>query len=100
MKNTTALVDKKPDKIPETEPAVTPANALKVQYTVTDTTFFHDQPDERTIRKSYLDPLNKNVLNPIEDRNGFIYVVYTNHFGRTSKGWISKKRSKAGTIKV
>lgn len=66
-------------------------NALPTKYIVRDTTFFHNKPDVRSRRKSYLDPLNKNILNPIDDKNGFIYIVYTNHFGRTSKGWINKK---------
>ena len=66
-------------------------NALSVKYTVRDTTFFHNQPDESSTRKSYLDPLNNNVLDPIQEKNGFIYIVYTNRFGRTSKGWINKK---------
>ena len=91
--NVAILVNKKNDKISETatsEPAAS-ASDLKVQYTVTDTTFFHDQPDESSHRKSYLDPLNKNILTPIRDENGFIFIVYTNRFGRTSKGWISKK---------
>ena len=66
-------------------------NALSVKYTVRDTTFFHNQPSESSTRKSYLDPLNNNVLDPIQDKNGFIYIVYTNQFGRTSKGWINKK---------
>ncbi len=70
---------------------VTLENALSVKYTVRDTTFFHNQPDESSIRKSYLDPLHNNVLDPIRDKNGFIYIVYTNQFGRTSKGWINKK---------
>lgn len=87
-RNTALLANKKPAKTPE---PVKAANALKVQYTVTDTTFFHDEPDESTRRKSYLDPLNKNILTPTEERNGFIYIVYTNRFGRTSKGWINKK---------
>jgi len=65
--------------------------ALNVQYLVMDTTFFHDKPDESTRRKSYLDPLKNVVLKPMDDRNGFIYISYTNHFGRTSKGWINKK---------
>ena len=73
-------------------PGSSPAgNALQIRYTVTDTTYFHDQPDESTRRKSYLDPLNKNILNPLSDSNGYIYIVYTNRFGRTSKGWINKK---------
>jgi hypothetical protein len=86
--NSGTLIGKRPGKT--TEPR-TPETALKVQYKVVDTTYFHDQPDESTGRKSFLDPLNNNVLNPIQDRNGFIYIVYTNRFGRTSKGWINKK---------
>lgn len=66
-------------------------NALSIKYAVRDTTFFHNQPDESSIRKSYLDPLNNNILDPIQDKNGFIYIVYTNQSGRTSKGWINKK---------
>lgn len=61
------------------------------KYLVIDTTFFHDEPNEKTARKSYLDPLNKNILTPIQDSNGYIYIVYTNKFKRTSKGWINKK---------
>ncbi|HEY5407362.1 MAG TPA: N-6 DNA methylase [Ginsengibacter sp.] len=66
-------------------------DALSVKYTVRDTTFFHNQPDDASIRKTYLDPLNNKVLVPIKDKNGFIYIVYTNQFGRTSRGWINKK---------
>jgi type I restriction enzyme M protein len=62
-----------------------------VKYSVVDTTFFHDEPIAQSRRKTYLDPLNKNVLRSLQDKNGFIYIVYTNALGRTSKGWISKK---------
>ena len=86
--NENTLMGKKPVNIPEPG---TSGGTLKVQYTVTDTTFFHDKPDESTRRKTYLDPLNKNILNPLRDQNGYIYIEYTNHFGRTSKGWINKK---------
>jgi len=86
--NDDIVTSKSPDEKPGPE---TLKKALPAKYTVRDTTFFHDQPDERSIRKSYLDPLNNNVLNPIHDKNGFIYIVYTNQFGRTSKGWINKK---------
>jgi type I restriction enzyme M protein len=86
--NDDIITSKSPTEKPEPE---TFKKASPAKYTVRDTTFFHDHPDERSIRKSYLDPLNNNVLNPIHDKNGFIYIVYTNHFGRTSKGWINKK---------
>ncbi|KAA9038004.1 N-6 DNA methylase [Ginsengibacter hankyongi] len=66
-------------------------NASPANYTVRDTAFFHNQPDEHSERKTYLDPLKKSILKPIDEKNGFIYIVYTNQLGRTSKGWINKK---------
>ncbi|MEO8862123.1 MAG: N-6 DNA methylase, partial [Ginsengibacter sp.] len=66
-------------------------NNLQVKYKVVDTTFFHDEPIVGSSRKTFLDPLKNNVLNSLQDKNGFIYIVYTNALGRTSKGWISKK---------
>ena len=64
---------------------------LQVKYKVVDTTFFHDEPVTGSSRKTFLDPLKNNVLNSLQDKNGFIYIVYTNALGRTSKGWINKK---------
>ena len=86
--NDDIITSESPNEKPEPE---TFKNTSPAKYAVRDTTFFHNQPDERSIRKTYLDPLNNNVLNPIHDKNGFIYIVYTNQFGRTSKGWINKK---------
>lgn len=63
----------------------------KAKYTVIDTAYFHTLPVESAARKTYLDPLNKNVLTPIQDSNGYIYVDYTNKLRITSKGWINKK---------
>ena len=85
--NVAVLVDKVTDK---PEPVAAPED-LNVRYAVVDTTYFHDQPDEASKRKSFLDPLNKNILTPIHDQKGYIFIVYTNHFGITSKGWINKK---------
>jgi eukaryotic-like serine/threonine-protein kinase len=31
---------------------------------------------------------NNAILTPQEERNGFVFVVYTNHLGQTSKGWL------------
>jgi type I restriction enzyme M protein len=64
---------------------------IKTKYTVTDTTYFHDKPADGSARKSYLDPLKKNILTSLQETNGFIYIVYTNKYGRTSKGWIRKR---------
>ena len=66
-------------------------NTLAGKYIVIDTTFFHDQPYTGAPGKTYLDPLNNDILDPIRDKNGFIYVVNTSPLGNTSKGWINKK---------
>jgi serine/threonine-protein kinase len=34
---------------------------------------------------------NNAVIKPIEEKNDFIYIVFTNHWGQTSKGWLRKK---------
>ena len=72
---------------------VTPASTrfIKHKYKVLDTTYFHDKPDKQTARNTYLDPHKKAVLTSLGDSNGFIYIVYTNKTGITSKGWINKK---------
>lgn len=52
---------------------------------------FHNQPDPGTPREAFINHWNKAILKPIKDQNGFIYVVYTNHWGQTSRGWLAKK---------
>jgi serine/threonine-protein kinase len=68
------------------------ANAGKVSYTVTGPhVYFHNQPDESTRRNAFINRWNKAVLKPLDEKNGFVYIVYTNQWGQTSKGWMLKK---------
>jgi hypothetical protein len=61
-------------------------------YTVTgEQVYFHDQPDESTRRNAFINRWNKAVLKPLDEKNGFVYIVYTNPWGQTSKGWMLKK---------
>jgi hypothetical protein len=85
-------VNTTPDQRVQTQSSISSSKpgSVKIKYIVTDTTYFHDKPDERTARKAYLDPLRKAVLTPLKDENGYIYIVYTNRFNITSKGWINK----------
>jgi len=53
-------------------------------------TYFHNAPDASTQRKGYLNQWNKSVLTALDDENGFVYIIYTNEAGQTSKGWIRK----------
>lgn len=59
--------------------------------------YFHDEPDESTRRAAFITHWNKAVLTPLEEKNGFVYVVFTNHLGQTSKGWIKKSDLKPAT---
>lgn len=60
-------------------------------YKVKSKAFFHNQPDESTARKAFIVHWNNAVLRPLKEENGFVYIVFTNHQGQTSKGWLRKK---------
>ena len=60
-------------------------------YQVKSKAHFHNQPDESTKRSAFIVHWNKAVLHPREERNDFVYIVFTNHEGQTSKGWLRKK---------
>jgi len=53
--------------------------------------YFHSRPDEASKRAANINQWNNARLTAIDDQNGFIYVVYTNDKGQTSKGWLRKK---------
>jgi hypothetical protein len=53
--------------------------------------YFHSRPNEASKRDANINQWNNARLKAIDDRNGFIYVVYTNDKGQTSKGWLRKK---------
>ncbi|HEU4471103.1 MAG TPA: serine/threonine-protein kinase [Flavisolibacter sp.] len=66
-------------------------NEAAGRYKVRTKAYFHDDPDEGTKRDAFIVHWNNAVLTPLDEKNGFIYVVFTNHLGQTSKGWLSKK---------
>ena len=73
-----------------------PVNDNKaVAFTITrGQVHFHDKPDESTRRTAFINHWNRAILIPIQEKNGFVYIVYTNHNGQTSKGWLPKKQLK------
>ncbi|MEO5984970.1 MAG: hypothetical protein ABIP80_05660, partial [Ferruginibacter sp.] len=74
----------------EVEPGRT-ANAVSgAKYKVINTAHFHDRPDESTRRNAYL-TVNDVVITALDEQNDFIYIVFTNTGGQTSKGWVMKK---------
>lgn len=63
----------------------------KVFTVFTNYAYFHSRPDEASKRDANINQWNNARLKAIDDQNGFIYVVYTNDKGQTSKGWLRKK---------
>jgi hypothetical protein len=61
------------------------------RYKVISKAYFHGEPDENTRRNAFIIHWNNAVLTPVEEKNGFVYVVFTNHLGQTSRGWLLKK---------
>jgi serine/threonine protein kinase len=55
------------------------------------TAYFYSQPNESTRINSFLASWNNAELTAIDDRNGFIYVVFFNASQEISKGWLRKK---------
>jgi serine/threonine-protein kinase len=67
-------------------------NNTGTKYTLAVTkAYFHNEPDESTRRAAFINIWNKAILTPTEERNGFVYIVFTNHQGQTSRGWMRKK---------
>ena len=67
-------------------------NKSSTRYRVKAKAFFHNKPDESTRRKTFLLPYKDSygIVTALDDKNDFIYIIYINHAGYTSKGWIRK----------
>ena len=59
-------------------------------YTVNDKAYFHNEPNESSRRNAFVNRWNNAILAALNEENNFIYVVYTNKEGVTSKGWLRK----------
>ncbi len=63
----------------------------KEQYTVvSDRAYFYNAPDTSTRRAVYINNLVHAVLTPEREKNAFIYVVYINKRGESTRGWLNK----------
>jgi len=59
-------------------------------YKVRSKAYFHNEPDETTKRNAFIVHWNNAVLHPLKEEGDFVYVIFTNHLGQTSKGWLRK----------
>jgi serine/threonine-protein kinase len=73
------------------EPQAQTTASTGVQYKVRSKAYFHNEPDENTRRNAFIVHWNNAVLKPLEVKNDFVYIVFTNHLGQTSRGWLRVK---------
>jgi serine/threonine-protein kinase len=57
---------------------------------VNDKAYFHNEPNEGSRRNAFINRWNNAILAALNEENNFIYVVYVNKEGQTSKGWLRK----------
>lgn len=63
----------------------------KTRYTVvSDRAYFYYSPDTSTRREVYINNLVHAVLTPEKEKNAFIYVIYINKRGESTRGWLNK----------
>jgi len=94
-RNNTASVEKKPVVVP-TADSVTLGQTDETSnelgsYKVRSKAYFHNEPDETTRRNAFIVHWNNAVLHPLKEQGDFVYVVFTNHLGQISKGWLKKQ---------
>lgn len=63
--------------------------ARVVRFKVRNRAYFHDEPTTATKREAFITHWDAPVK-ALDEKNGFIYIVFTNEDGQTTKGWISK----------
>jgi len=61
-------------------------DVIGVYVVVIERVFFHNEPDERTVRRGFL--IEGDEVPVIRFQNGFGYAIFTNSRGQTSEGWL------------
>jgi hypothetical protein len=81
------------------QPAVAKVEETKSQadstqshgYTVINKTWFYRTPDTTNQKNLFLEPRPNLVVNATNEENGFVYVIYINKKGESTRGWLNKK---------
>ncbi|HVG42826.1 MAG TPA: N-6 DNA methylase [Chitinophagaceae bacterium] len=78
----------------------TPKRVKAVRYNVVSNAAFYDAPAKNSRRKTPVLYANNSFgpLKPLEEKNGFVYVVVTDKESETYKGWLNKNDLKKVTI--
>ncbi|MBO0938111.1 MFS transporter [Fibrella sp. HMF5335] len=81
--------------LPASNPAVRSAKPRRSPvrlYTLSSIyTHLYQRPDKRSDRQALVNLWKRVVLTPLAERNGFVFVVYTNKKGQRIRGWLPKR---------
>ncbi len=90
-----AVIEDVPAEAAEPEPAAGNANdtqARAPKYTLSaNRAYFYNDPSESSRMNNFLARSNNPELTALDDRNGFIYVVFFTKNGQVTKGWLRKR---------
>ena len=65
-------------------------NIPGTKYTVINKAWFHSDPDSGKIKPVYIIPRKDLIVISRAEEKGFVYVIYTNHKGESTHGWLDK----------
>ncbi|MDB5191542.1 MAG: hypothetical protein JWQ96_1105 [Segetibacter sp.] len=68
------------------------SNTFELKYKVISKAYLYSSPDESTRRNAFINHNSSySTLYPKDEKNGFVYVVFTSKNGQTTTGWLNKK---------
>lgn len=74
------------------------ANGVSKKYLVVAKAYFYNEPEENTRRNESISQFENAVVQALNERYGFVYVVITNPQGQVFKGWLRKRDLKLYSI--
>jgi serine/threonine-protein kinase len=74
------------EELKDTQPVI----KQPAQFMVVSRAYFYTEPDEKTRRAAYIIPSNNTVVTAMDEKDGFIYIIFDNQVTKTS-GWLRKR---------
>lgn len=90
-KEAAAATEAAQKQMDESEPAARPEHGIAKSYLVVSKAHFYKSPDESSRRAAFIGPWENAVVDAIDEKYGFIYVIVKTPKGQIFKGWLRKR---------
>ncbi len=80
------------------EPEILPNRRVIKTYKVVSKAYFYNRPDAKSCRNSFIGPWENALVDALDEKFGFIYVIIQNPKGDIFKGWLRKQDVKLYAI--